>query len=102
MIPVIKNIINEKYGSSIQLKVKNKKDCRICKVVPYIDELAQNVDYDKATDKSAGSKLKHMMTLTQKLPEFMAEIKQKYHPIIILDYQNAGEVAETQSKYGED
>lgn len=46
--------------------------------------------------------LKHMMTLTQKLPEFMAEMKQKYHPIIILDYQNAGEVAETQSKYGED
>jgi len=48
------------------------------KVVPYMDELAQNVDYDKAMDKSAGNKLKHMMTLTKKLPEVMAEIKQKY------------------------
>ena len=72
------------------------------KVVPYIDELSQNVDYDKATDKSEGNKLKHMITLTQKLPEVMAEMKQKYHPIIILDYQNAVEVAETQSKYGEE
>lgn len=72
------------------------------KEVPYKDELAQNVDYDKATNKSAGSKLQHMMTLIKELPEFMAEIKQKYYPIIILDNQNAGEVAETQSKYGED
>lgn len=69
--------------------------------VPYKDELAQNVDYDKATNKLAGSKLKHMMTLIKKLPELMAEIKQKYYPIIILDDQNAGEVAETQCKYGE-
>lgn len=72
------------------------------KEVPYKDELPQNVDYDKATNKSAGSKLKHMITLTKELPEFMAEIKQKYHPIIILDNQNAGEVAATQCKYGED
>ncbi len=71
------------------------------KEVPYKDELAQNVDYDRATHKSAGNKLKHMMTLRNELPEFMAEIKQKYHPIIIVDNHNAGVVAETQSKYGE-
>ncbi len=71
-------------------------------VIPYRDELAQNVDYDRATDKSAGSKLKHMMNLTQRLPELMAEMKQKYESIIILEYQDAVEVAETQSKYGED
>lgn len=47
-------------------------------VIPYIDELTKSVDYDKATDKSAGNKLKHMMTLTQKLPEFIAETKEKY------------------------
>ncbi|GKX31348.1 DEAD/DEAH box helicase [Vallitalea longa] len=48
------------------------------KVIPYIDELTKSVDYDKATDKSAGNKLKHMMTLTCKLPELMVEMKQKY------------------------
>nr|WP_025774320.1 HsdR family type I site-specific deoxyribonuclease [Clostridium botulinum] len=47
-------------------------------VIPYIDEVAKSVDYDKATDKSAGNKLKHMMTLMRKLPELMAEMKQKY------------------------
>lgn len=47
-------------------------------VIPYIDELTKSVDYDKATDKSAGNKLKHMMTLTKKLPEFIAETKEKY------------------------
>lgn len=46
--------------------------------IPYIDELTKSVDYDKATDKSAGNKLKHMMTLTKKLPEFIAETKEKY------------------------
>lgn len=47
-------------------------------VVPYIYELTKSVDYDNATDKSAGNKLKHMMTLTRKLPELIAEIKPKY------------------------
>lgn len=47
-------------------------------VIPYIDELTKSVDYDKATDKSAGNKLKHMMTLTRKLPELIVEMKQKY------------------------
>lgn len=46
--------------------------------IPYIDELTKSVDYDKATDKSAGNKLKHMITLTRKLPEFIAETKEKY------------------------
>ncbi|NFE75192.1 type I restriction endonuclease subunit R [Clostridium botulinum] len=48
------------------------------KVIPYIDKITQSVDYDKATDKSAGNKLKHMMALIKKLPQLMAEIKQKY------------------------
>jgi len=47
-------------------------------VIPYIDELTKSVDYDLATDKSAGNKLKHMMILTRKLPEMIAEMKQKY------------------------
>lgn len=46
--------------------------------IPYVDELMKSVDYEKATDKSAGNKLKHMMTLTRELPKIIAEIKQKY------------------------
>ncbi|WBW95262.1 type I restriction endonuclease subunit R [Oceanirhabdus sp. W0125-5] len=47
-------------------------------VVPYMEEITKSVDYDRAMDKSAGNKLKHMMILTSKLPELIAEIKQKY------------------------
>jgi len=48
------------------------------KTIPYIDELTKSVDYDKATDKSAGNKLKHMIILTRKLPELIVELKQSY------------------------
>ena len=47
--------------------------------VPYMDELNNNVDYNDAADKSAGNRLKHMMTLKNKLPEFISEVKQKYN-----------------------
>jgi len=47
-------------------------------VIPYIDELAKSVDYDKATNKSAGNKLKHMIALMENLPEFIAATKEKY------------------------
>lgn len=47
-------------------------------MIPYIYELTQSVNYDMAKDKSAGNQLKHMMTLTRKLPELIAEKKSKY------------------------
>lgn len=47
-------------------------------VIPYIDELTKSVDYEKATDKSAGNKLKHMMTITRNLAKVILELKQKY------------------------
>lgn len=47
-------------------------------VTPYIDELISSVDYDRATDKSAGNKLRHMMTLTRELPKLISDIKQIY------------------------
>jgi type I restriction enzyme, R subunit len=73
------------------------------KEIPYKDELIKNVYYSKATDKLADNKIKHMMILiNSELPKFMTEIKQKFESIIIVDNKNAGEVAETQSKYGED
>jgi type I restriction enzyme R subunit len=48
-------------------------------VVPYIHDLISSVDFSKATDKSAGNMLKHNMILTTKLPEWIAENKQKYN-----------------------
>lgn len=47
--------------------------------IPYKDELNDNVDYNEASDKSAGNRLKHMMNLKNKLPEFIGEVKQKYN-----------------------
>lgn len=46
--------------------------------IPYIDELIKSVDYEKATDKSSGNKLKHMMVITRELPRIIIEFKQKY------------------------
>ncbi|HZK53243.1 MAG TPA: hypothetical protein VFC84_03445 [Desulfosporosinus sp.] len=47
-------------------------------VVPYIDELTKSVDFNRATNKSADNRLKHIMTLTRELPKWIIEIKQKY------------------------
>lgn len=47
--------------------------------VPYIYDLNRGVDFNKATNQSAGNKLKHTMMLTTKLPEWIAETKQKYN-----------------------
>ena len=47
-------------------------------VVPYIDELTKSVDFDKATNQSAGNRLRHIMALTKELPTWIAETRQKY------------------------
>jgi len=46
--------------------------------IPYIDEITKSVDYEKASDKSAGNKLKHIMTMTTVLPDSIMELKLKY------------------------
>ena len=46
--------------------------------ISYKSELNDNVDFDSALDKSAGNRLRHIMSLNGKLPEFMVEIKRKY------------------------
>ena len=48
-------------------------------VVPYINELISSVDFSKATNQTSGNLLRHNMTLTTKLPKWIAEIKQKYN-----------------------
>ena len=52
--------------------------CEHPDVVPYIDEVAKELDFDKAENKSAGNRLKHVMTLTRILPKWLAETKQKF------------------------
>ena len=47
--------------------------------VSYKGELNDNVDFNEALDKSAGNRLRHMMILKDKLPEFIIEIKRKYN-----------------------
>lgn len=47
-------------------------------VVPYINDLVSSLDLSKATNQSAGNLLRHNMTLTSKLPQWIVEIKQKY------------------------
>lgn len=60
------------------LKSVNAFNTSQSSVIPYVEELMKSVDYENATDKSAGNKLKHMMSLTRELPKIIAEIKQKY------------------------
>ncbi len=74
------NILADRWGIDKDWLFKSVNAFSVVQatVIPYIDELINNVDYDKATNKSSGSKLKHMMTLTRELPKLMSEIKQKY------------------------
>lgn len=46
--------------------------------IPYIDELTRSVDFEKAEDKSAGNKLRHVMTMTKELPKTISVLSQKY------------------------
>lgn len=47
-------------------------------VVPHIDDIMKSLNYDKANNQSAGSRLKHVMTLTKILPKWISETKQKF------------------------
>lgn len=47
-------------------------------VVPHIDDIMKSLNYDKANNQSAGSRLKHVMILTKILPKWIAETKLKF------------------------
>lgn len=48
--------------------------------IPYIAELSESVDFNKAINQGAGNQLEHTMTLINKaLPNWLVEIKQKYN-----------------------
>ncbi|MBN2651259.1 MAG: type I restriction endonuclease subunit R [Spirochaetales bacterium] len=72
--------IAEKWGIYTNLLLKSINSFTVSepKPIPYIDEITKSVDYEKARDKSAGNKLKHIMTMTTELPDKFMEIKLKY------------------------
>ncbi len=45
---------------------------------PYLSDITKSVDFNKASNQFAGNRLKHIITLTHLIPEWMAEISQKY------------------------
>ncbi|MBI9069065.1 MAG: type I restriction endonuclease subunit R [Salinivirgaceae bacterium] len=72
--------VSEKLGiyDELLLKTVNAYIASEPTTIPYIDELIESVDFEKAGDKSAGNKLKHIMTMTEELPKKIREIKIKY------------------------
>ena len=46
--------------------------------VPYLGDIRNSSDYDKAKIKLGSSKLTHNMKLTKKLSEFMEELSEKF------------------------
>lgn len=48
-------------------------------VVPYIDEIIKSVDFEAANNQAGNNRLIHVMKLTGKLPELIAEIKLRYN-----------------------
>ena len=80
----IKNEVNEfsvKYGVNSEwlYKVVNKFLLSDKDEMSYNAELNGNVDFNKAEDKSAGNRLKHMMILKGKLSEFIKDIRRIYN-----------------------
>ena len=72
--------ISEKWGIYDVLLLKSANSFMVSEpsTIPYIDEITKSVDFEKAGDKSAGNKLKHIMTMTKELPETIKDIKVKY------------------------
>lgn len=72
--------ISEKWGLSKEwlLKSVNSFIKSNPTTIPYIEEITRSVDYEKASDKSAGNQLKHIMTMTTVLSGRIMELKLKY------------------------
>lgn len=74
-------VFAEEWGLDNQLLAKSIEVFSISQpeIVPYIDELTASVDFMKATNQSAGNKLRHNMNLIKQLPKWMLVIKEKYN-----------------------
>lgn len=75
------NALAIEWGLDSDLLVKSVRSYSPAQpdVVPYIDELIKSVDFDAANKQAGNNRLMHVMKLTGKLPELIAEIKQRYN-----------------------
>ncbi|MBC1470912.1 type I restriction endonuclease subunit R [Listeria seeligeri] len=48
-------------------------------VIPYFEDLIGSVEYEIAENKVAGNQLEHKMKLREKMPEWIAETRQRYN-----------------------
>ncbi len=48
-------------------------------VIPYIDELITNIDFNAAKNQTSNNRLQHIMKLTHELPKLIAETQMKYN-----------------------
>ena len=71
---------SEKWGIDTQILISSFERYSISEpdVVPYIEEIKKNTDFNKAKDQSYGNHLKHVLELTKGLPKWMKATKQKY------------------------
>ena len=71
---------SEKWGIDTQILISSFERYSISEpdVVPYIEEIIKNTDFNKAKDQSYGNHLKHVLELTKGLPKWMKATKQKY------------------------
>lgn len=74
------NVFAEEWGLDASLLSDSLDSYSTSKAdsVPYIDELTKKIDYENAKNQTSGNRLKHVITLTKKLPSWIAETKQKY------------------------
>ncbi|ENR6337153.1 type I restriction endonuclease subunit R [Listeria monocytogenes] len=48
-------------------------------VIPYFEDVIGSVEYEIAENKAAGNQLEHKMKLREKMPEWIAETRQRYN-----------------------
>ena len=78
-LSVVEKFANE-WGIAVELLEKSLNDYNVKKPdeIPFHDEIAKNIDPDKASNEFSGSKLKLNMELSKVLPNWMQEMKLKF------------------------
>ena len=79
-VSAIVNLFAEEWGIDGNLLKRSFDAFSTSKVgeIPYFDEITKSVDFESAKNQSAGSRLKHIFSLTHKLKTWMPELKQKF------------------------
>lgn len=69
----------KEWGIDERILMKSLQAYSISHPVPYIDEISNSVDFDKAKNKSAGQQLIHTMNLLEEIPKWMLKLKTLYN-----------------------